>query len=269
MTQGRVVLVGAGPGDPELITVRGLRCLRTADVVVYDRLVSLELLDETPEGCKRIAVGKTPGRPSVGQDSINDLLVQHAQNGATVVRLKGGDPFVFGRGGEEIAACTKAGVACEVVPGISSALAVPSGVGIPLTHRGVSGAFAVVTAHRAVDHDAQRWDALAKIDTVVVLMGVGRLGSVAEKILSYGRNSDTPAAVIERGTLKEQRLVIGTLGDIADICTNEDIKPPAVVVIGEVVAVRGQLQLIAEEVDAHSSPHLAGVPEFGEPIALG
>ena len=213
---GIVYLVGAGPGDPELITVRGLACLRRAHVVVYDRLVCRSLLDEAPPGAERIFAGKRPGHHTLRQEQINALLVERAQAGQVVVRLKGGDPFVFGRGGEEAAACAAAGVRCEIVPGISSALAVPALAGIPVTHRHVSSAFAVLTAHSAgTEEDAALdWGAFAAIDTLVVLMGVQRLAEVASALIEHGRDPDTPVAIIERGTQPDERVITGTLAGI-------------------------------------------------------
>lgn len=236
---GRVYLVGAGPGAADLITVRGLACLRRADVVVYDRLVSEELVAEAPAWAETIFVGKGPGWHVYSQDEINSLLVERAQAGQTVVRLKGGDPFVFGRGGEEAAACAAAGVPCEIVPGLTSALAVPALAGVPVTHRGVSGAFAVVTAHRADDSaDDVDWAALARIDTLVILMGVERLSQVVGLLLAYGRAGGTPVAIVERGTLPDERVTVGTLGDIVAQAAAIGVRPPGVIVVGDVVRVR-------------------------------
>jgi uroporphyrin-III C-methyltransferase len=239
---GIVYLVGAGPGAPDLLTVRGLRCLRKAEVVVYDRLIDPELLEEAPPTADRFYVGKWSGSQghSCPQEEINALLVRHAQAGRTVVRLKGGDPFVFGRGGEEALACAEAGVRWEVVPGISSALGVPASAGIPVTHRETAGAFAVVTGH-CTGPDRLDWSALSRIDTLVVLMGVGRLPEIAAILLYHGRPAHTPVAVIEQGTYANERTVTGTLGDIAEIATREGVGAPATIVIGEVVRVREAL----------------------------
>lgn len=233
---GLVHLVGAGPGDPELVTVRGLRRIQAAEVLVHDRLVHPDLLAEAPESAERIDVGKAPGRPSPTQDEINALLVARARAGRTVVRLKGGDPFVFGRGGEELLACRAAGVRCEVVPGLSSAVAVPTAAGIPLTHRGLAGGFAVITAHRAADLDGMDWGALAHLDTLVVLMGVARLRYMAANLVRAGRPGSTPAAVIERGTWEEERMVTGTLADLARRAEAAGVHPPATIVVGQVAA---------------------------------
>jgi uroporphyrin-III C-methyltransferase len=235
MADGRVVLVGAGPGDPELITVRGLSWLRRAEILVYDRLVSPALLDEAPAAAHKIFAGKSAGRHCVPQSAINALLVHHARAGRLVVRLKGGDPFVFGRGGEEALACREAGVDVEVVPGVSSALAVPAAAGIPLTHRGLSSSFAVITGHEDPDKSGRAldWERLATaVDTLVVLMGVAALPAIASRLVAAGRPAATPAAVIRWGTTRAQQVAVGTLGDIAERAAH--LAPPAVVVIGEV-----------------------------------
>ncbi|PYM57138.1 MAG: uroporphyrinogen-III C-methyltransferase [Candidatus Rokuibacteriota bacterium] len=239
MSQGKVVLVGAGPGDPELITLRGLRWLRRAEVIVYDQLSTPALLDEAPEDALRIFAGKSAGRHYLEQSAINAILIHHARRGRLVVRLKGGDPFVFGRGGEEMLACARAGVAVEVVPGVSAAIAVPAAAGIPVTHRGFASSFAVVTGHEdpAKPEPAVDWERLAMaVDTLVILMGVGTLPRITARLLAAGRSGDTPAAVIHRGTTQAEETVVGTLGDIA--ARAAEIQAPAVIVIGEAVAFR-------------------------------
>ncbi len=242
MSSGRVVLVGAGPGDPELITLRGLKWLRRADVVVYDQLASAELLDEAQEGALRIFAGKSAGWHCLEQSAINAILIHHARSGRLVVRLKGGDPFVFGRGGEEILACARAGVAVEVVPGVSAAIAVPAAAGIPVTHRGLASSFAVVTGHEdpAKLEPAVDWERLGTaVDTLVILMGVGALPRIAARLLAAGREANTPAAVIHRGTTEAEETVVGTLGDIAGRAAR--LQAPAIIVIGEAVALRSLL----------------------------
>jgi uroporphyrin-III C-methyltransferase len=237
-SRGKVYLVGAGPGDPELITVKGLRCLRAAEVVIYDRLVNPVLLEEVPASAQRLFVGKQPGRCSLRQEEINALLVEHARLGRTVVRLKGGDPFVFGRGGEEALALVEAGIAFEVVPGISSAIAVPAYAGIPVTHRNRSGALTIVTGHETPEHDAPLvdWEALARLDgTLVILMGVATLPAIRQKLMQAGMDPATPAAVIEQGTIAHQRTVRAPLAEIVERVTAADLRSPAVVVIGRVV----------------------------------
>ncbi len=226
-----VWLVGAGPGDPGLLTVRGAQVLATADVVVHDRLAEASLLDLAPPTAERIDVGKSPGGP-VHQDEINDLLVARGLAGQRVVRLKGGDPFVFGRGGEEAAALLAAGVPFEVVPGVSAAVGVPAYAGIPVTHRGLSTSFTVVTGHsrHAVDDDID-WESLARVgDTVVVLMGVAHRAEIASRLMSGGAPPSTPVAAIRWGTRPDQRTVRTTLGEL-HACP---LEPPVTMVIGRV-----------------------------------
>jgi uroporphyrin-III C-methyltransferase len=232
---GRVVLVGAGPGDPELITIKGTRALAAADVVVYDRLVAPALLDLVPPEAERIYVGKEPGRAAVPQREIERLLVERALAGSVVVRLKGGDPFVFGRGGEELAACAAAGVACEVVPGVSAAVAAPAAAGIPVTHRGVARSFAVVTGSTAHDDEVDL-SRVAAADTLVVLMAAGRLAETCVELIAAGRPSDEPAAIVQWAWTPEQRSVVGTLADLPLLAEAASIGPPATLVVGEVAA---------------------------------
>jgi len=236
---GVVYLVGAGPGDPGLITAKGLEILRSADVVVYDRLVVPSLIAEAPPTAERVFVGKRPhgGGADRAQDEINALLVDRARRGLTVVRLKGGDPFVFGRGAEECAVLHAAGVPFHVVPGVTSAIAVPAAAGIPVTHRGLASAFAVVTGHECDGVSSLDWEALARVPTLVVLMGLSALPEITARLLAHGAPGDTPTAVIASGTLPAQRTVIGTLDSIATIVTAAGLEPPATIVIGEVVHV--------------------------------
>jgi uroporphyrin-III C-methyltransferase len=226
---GRVTLVGAGPGDPGLITVRGLECLRACDAVVYDRLVAPELVDEAPVEALRI------GREPLTQEEINRLLVQLARRELDVVRLKGGDPFLFGRGGEEALALVEAGVPFEVVPGVSSIAAVPGAAGIPVTHRGVSSQVTVVNGHGPLDFAALA----ATPGTLVVFMGLSRLDELAAGLVEHGREPGTPAAVIASGTLPEQRAVVARLDAIADAAAG--IEAPALVVVGDVVSLASVL----------------------------
>jgi uroporphyrin-III C-methyltransferase/precorrin-2 dehydrogenase/sirohydrochlorin ferrochelatase len=238
---GTVFLVGAGPGDPKLITARGLELLRRADVVVHDRLVSPALLDEAPADAERVYVGKAPASRCVSQEGINALLVHEARLGKAVVRLKGGDPFVFGRGSEEALACAAGGVPVEVVPGVSSVLGATAAAGIPVTARGLAGGFTVITAHRAGPDDGHDWAALARMETLVVLMGVERLPHVVERLVANGRGPDTPVAIVEDGTLASQRVIEGTLATIVPRARAAGTRPPAVIVVGEVVRLRGAL----------------------------
>ena len=227
---GTVSLVGAGPGDPGLITAKGLELLRSADVVVYDRLVSHALLAQAPAEAERILRG-------TDQEDVNALLIKRAREGLNVVRLKGGDPFVFGRGAEECAALRAAGVRYQVVPGVTSATGVPAAAGIPVTHRGVASAFAVVAGHECEGPSDLDWEALARVPTLVVLMGLSALPDIVARLRAQGAAPDTPVAVIASGTLPEQRTVVGSLGDIADLVAGAGLEPPATVVIGEVVRV--------------------------------
>ena len=242
MRPGRVCLVGAGPGDPGLLTVRALERLRDAEVVVYDRLVNPTILDEAPPEALRIFAGKRVGSHCLPQSAINALLVHHAEAGRFVVRLKGGDPFVFGRGGEEVLALSKAGIAFEVVPGISSAIAVPAYAGIPVTHRGIASSFAVLTGHEdpSKDGDAVDWASLATaVDTLVVLMAIGAFSRIVGALLANGRPPETPVALIRWGTTEAQEVRVGTLADI--VGRARGLEPPVVAVIGEVVALRERL----------------------------
>jgi uroporphyrin-III C-methyltransferase len=240
-----VYIVGAGPGDPDLITVKGLACLRRADVVLYDRLAPRELLAEARPGAELIDVGKQPQRHRRSQDQINARLIARARAGLTVVRLTGGDPFVFGRGGEECQALAAAGIPFEVVPGVSSAIAVPAYAGIPVTQRGVSTAFTVLTGHTAED-DSFEWEAVPGAGTLVLLMGVRHLAEITRRLIEHGRSPDTPAAVIQHGTTPDQRVVVGTLANIAERAST--IESPATTVIGEVVALRDEIAWFASEV---------------------
>ena len=242
MKPGRVSLVGAGPGDPGLLTVRALERLREAEVVVYDRLVNPELLDEAPAEALRIFAGKRVGAHCLPQAAINALLVHHASAGRVVVRLKGGDPFVFGRGGEEALALAKAGIPFEVVPGVSSAIAVPAYAGIPVTHRGIASSFAVLTGHEdpAKDGDVTDWRKLATaVDTLVILMTVGSFPRIVGALLAHGRRPETPVALIRWGTTEAQEVRVGTLADI--VGRARGLAPPVVAVVGDVVSLREQL----------------------------
>ena len=239
MRIGSVALIGAGPGDPGLITVRGLALLRRAEVIVYDRLVDRRLLREARRA-RRIFAGKASGDHALPQGEINDLLVQHARRGRRVVRLKGGDPFVFGRGGEEAETLAEAGIPFEVVPGVSSAVAVPAYAGIPVTHRGVATSFAVVTGHEACGSSRVEWERLATgVDTLVVLMGVSALPRIAERLIAHGRPASTPVAVVRWGATERQTTIVDRLDRIAERAAA--VEPPAVIVIGEVVALRKRL----------------------------
>lgn len=237
---GTVFLVGAGPGDPDLITVRGLNAIKNADVIVYDRLANPELLSYASEHSEKIYVGKRPGKRSVSQEQINRILVAKAKEHKKVVRLKGGDPFIFGRGGEECVVLTEENITFEVVPGISSAIAAPAYAGIPLTHRGQSRSFTVVTGYTK-DEDVlfDNWEHIAHSDTLVVLMGMKKLPKIVSQLFLYGREPRTPVAIIENASHSNQRTVIGTLETIVEKA--EGLNPPATIVIGELAALGNEL----------------------------
>jgi len=235
-TPGLVTLIGAGPGDPDLLTVRGLRCLRAADVVLHDRLASRELLGEARTGAEIVDVGKRPGDDVRAQQRrLEKLMIARALAGARVVRLKGGDPAVFGRGGEEIEACSAAGVRCEVVPGVSSVVAAAASAGIPLTHRAMSRGFAVVSARNA-DGGEPDWRALAGADTVVVLMPARRLRHIGAGLIDADRPESTPVVIVERASRPEERIVPTNLRDLAAGVLSGRVQPPCAVIVGEVAA---------------------------------
>lgn len=230
---GTVTLVGGGPGDPGLVTTRGRRAVAEADVVVVDRLAPRALLDTLDPDVEVVEAGKSPHAHTLTQEQINEVLVERALRGLRVVRLKGGDPFVLGRGGEEVQACLAAGVPVEVVPGVTSAIAVPGVAGVPVTHRGVSRQVTILSAHDS----APDWPSIAALDgTLVLLMGVGRLAEHAATLVAHGKDPATPVAVVENGTLPGQRTTVGTLADIAQRAAERGVGNPAVVVVGEVAA---------------------------------
>jgi uroporphyrin-III C-methyltransferase / precorrin-2 dehydrogenase / sirohydrochlorin ferrochelatase len=242
-----VALVGGGPGDPGLITVRGRKLLAQADVVVTDRLAPRELLDELAGDVEIIDAAKIPYGRSMTQEHINAALVEHARAGRFVVRLKGGDPFVFGRGAEEVLHCVRAGIPVTVVPGITSAIAVPSAVGVPVTHRGVAQEFHVVSAHVAPGGAGSTvdWEALGRSQgTLVLLMAVERMRMIADTLMRYGRSPDTPIAVIQDGTLQSQRTLMASLATVADDMTASGVRPPAIIVVGAVVQVAREIEML-------------------------
>jgi len=242
---GKVYLVGAGPGDPGLITQKGLDWLEQAEVVIYDRLLDEQLLEFAPPQAERLYVGKASSVHAREQGEINKLLVEKAKEGKTVVRLKGGDPFVFGRGGEEAEALAENRIPFEIVPGITSSVAVPAYAGIPLTHRRLSSSFAVITGHEAQGKDSSsiNWEKLATaVDTLVFLMGMKNLPRIVARLIEHGRSPDTPVAVIKEGTTPEQETVVGRLDDIVTKTKEHRLTPPAVVVVGEVVKLREELR---------------------------
>lgn len=251
-TYGKVYLVGAGPGDPELITVKGSNILKKADVIVYDRLANPELLSITSEESEHIYVGKRPGKPSVSQDQINHILITKAREGKTVARLKGGDSFVFGRGGEECLALKAADVKFEVVPGISSALAAPAFAGIPVTHRGEARSFTVVTGHTIKNSDSfENWGHLAQADTLVILMGMRNLHKIANRLIEFGRAAATPVAVIEKASYESQQTVTATLATIAREAAH--LESPATIVVGELASKSQELNWFQTETVEHET----------------
>lgn len=237
---GKVYLVGAGPGDPKLLTLKGQEVLSRAEVVVYDRLASPNLLRAVPAGAERIYVGKAADRHTLRQEQINELLYQKAAEGKRVVRLKGGDSFVFGRGGEEAEYLVERGIPFEVVPGVTSAVSVPAYAGIPVTHRGVASSFMVVTGHEdpGKTESTIPWEAIGKAETVVVLMGVENLPYLTSQMIAYGRDPETPAALVRWGTRPEQETLVGTLSNLVQKVREVNFKPPALLVVGPVVKLR-------------------------------
>ena len=242
--QGKVYIIGAGPGDAGLITLKAVEILRLADVVIYDNLVNEELLKYAPEYARFIYAGKKGGDHTLAQDKINELLAKEALAGNTVARLKGGDPFIFGRGGEEAEVLVAQGVPFELIPGVTSAIAVPAYAGIPLTHRGLTSTVAFITGHEDPTKGKSDidWQALVGIGTLVFLMGVKNIGQITEALISRGKLPDTPAALIRRGTTPQQEVITGTLATIVDLAQANNFKPPAILVVGQVVDLRNQLR---------------------------
>lgn len=235
---GKVWLVGAGPGDISLITVKGMECIKHADVLVYDRLVNAELRSFAPEGCEMIDVGKKSDHHPIPQDQINQILADHAKTGKQVVRLKSGDPYVFGRGGEEAQLLSEQNVPFEVVPGVTSAIGGLTYAGIPVTHRDYASSFHVVTGHLREDKDKDpiNWQALAQLEgTIVILMGVSNLANITQELMQYGKSASTPVGIVMWASRENQRVVTGTLETIVDIAKEEQVKPPALIVVGDVV----------------------------------
>ena len=244
MTQvGKVYLVGAGPGDPDLMTVKAARLLRKGDVIIYDRLVQEKVLALAKASSEKIFMGKVLGCHASRQDEIHQVLVEKAREGKTVIRLKGGDPFLFGRGGEEIEYLAEHGIPFEVVPGVSSCLSAPLSANIAVTHREASSAVAIVTGHNAIgNRERLDWQALCRIDTVVFLMGVHNVDTIAQKLIAAGRSAETPAAMIQTAFWDGSQVVSGTLQNIAAEVRRAAVEPPATLVVGEVVRLRSKLK---------------------------
>ncbi len=238
----RVYLTGAGPGDIELLTMKAARVIREADVIIYDRLANPDILEMAKDGCEFVYVGKEDGRHIMPQDDINEVIYQNALKHANVVRLKGGDPFVFGRGGEEAAYLYERDVKFDIIPGITSAISAPAYAGIPVTHRGVAVSFRVVTGHESPNKKVSQipWETFKTDDTIVFLMGLHNLPKISKKLIEIGKEKDYPVAVISRGTTKDQKVVVGTLENIVEKA--KDIPTPALIVVGHVVELREQLK---------------------------
>ncbi|SFV61034.1 Uroporphyrinogen-III methyltransferase [hydrothermal vent metagenome] len=243
---GKVYLTGAGPGDIELLTVKALRLVKEADVIIYDRLANPDILKEAKSGCEFVYVGKEDSHHTLPQDEINEVIYQNALKYNIVVRLKGGDPFVFGRGGEEGIYLRERDIKFEFIPGITSAIAVPEYAGIPVTHRGVTVSFRVVTGHESKnkDHSQIPWENYKTDDTIVFLMGLHRLKTICKKLIDIGKSKDCPVAVISRGTTKDEKTVVGTLETVWELA--KDLPTPALFVVGEVVNLRKQLSWFEE-----------------------
>ncbi|BCD61068.1 MULTISPECIES: uroporphyrinogen-III C-methyltransferase [unclassified Nitratiruptor] len=238
---GKVYLTGAGPGDVELLTLKAARVIKEADIIIYDRLANPEILKMAKDGCEFIYVGKEDGKHILPQDQINEVIYQSALRADVVVRLKGGDPFVFGRGGEEGAYLRERGIQFEIIPGITSSISVPAYAGIPVTHRGISVSFRVVTGHEAPNKETSQipWENFKTDDTIVFLMGLHNLQNIAQKLIEIGKPKDFPVAVISKGTTPEQKTVIGTLENIYEKAKN--LPTPALIVVGKVVELRDKL----------------------------
>lgn len=235
---GKVYLVGSGPGDPELLTIKARRLIESAEVILFDQLPGKAILDMLPQSAEKIDVGKYAGNHKLSQWQINELLVKRAKEGKVVVRLKGGDPYLFGRGGEEAEVLVNDGIEVEVVPGITSAIAVPAYAGIPITHRDYASMVTFITGHEdpTKEDTALDWELLARFEgTLVILMGVSMLERNVKELLKHGKSVDTPVAVIERGTRPDQRVTVGTLADIVSLCKKRNVGAPAITVIGDVV----------------------------------
>jgi len=250
---GKVYLTGAGPGDIDLLTLKAIKAIKKADVIIYDRLINSDILSLCKDGCEFIYVGKEDGKHILPQDEINEVIYQSALKFNNVVRLKGGDPFVFGRGGEEGAFLKKRGIEFEIIPGITSAISVPAYAGIPVTHRGISVSFRVVTGHEAPNKEVSQipWQNFKTDDTIVFLMGLHNLEKISKKLIEIGKSKDFPVAVISRGTTKDQKTVVGTLENIYEKA--KDLPTPAVIVVGKVVNLIDQLNWLEKKKSLKSS----------------
>lgn len=248
MTLGKVYIVGAGPGDPELITIKGKRAIEEADIIFYDRLINDELLTYAKQEVELVYCGKTPNYHSMKQETINHLLIKHAIKGKTVTRLKGGDPFVYGRGGEEAEQLASHQIPFEIIPGITAGIAAPAYAGIPVTHRDHGRSFAVLTGHGGIQDS--EWEHLAKgLDTLVIYMGMKNLQNICEKLIKYGKSPNTPAALIHWGTTEDQRSISGTIENLVQKAHDNQFKNPAIIVVGEVVTLEKKINWFRPEPD--------------------
>jgi uroporphyrin-III C-methyltransferase len=260
--QGEVALVGSGPGDAELLTIRAMRFIEQAEIAIYDRLVSDEILALLPDNCERFYVGKEQAKHCVPQDKINEILVHEARLGKKVLRLKGGDPFIFGRGGEEAEYMLQHGVSCHICPGITAASGCTTYAGIPLTHRGVAQGCTFITGH--IQNNGQLnlpWQSLScPTQTVVFYMGINTLPKIAEKLVEHGRDINTPAALIRKGTQPEQKTYLGTIGNLAELVAKHNITPPTLIVIGDVVNQLTEQQL--------KTPGFLDANDYVQPVSV-
>lgn len=238
----KVYLTGAGPGDVELLTIKALRIIKKADVIIYDKLANPEILDEAKDNVELIFVGKERGNHKVPQDEINEIIYQNALKYKTVVRLKGGDPFVFGRGGEEALYLKQRDIKFEIIPGVTSAISVPAYAGIPVTNRGITPSFRVVTGHRKISDNIANinWSSFIEDETIIFLMGLHNIELIVTKLIEVGKAKDYPCAIISEGTTKNQKVIVGTLGDI--VSKSKDALSPAIIIVGEVVKLREDLK---------------------------
>lgn len=261
---GKVYIVGAGPGHSDLLTIRAARLIQAADVIVYDRLIQEEVMALAKPAAEKIFMGKFLGNHASRQQEIHELLVRKANEGKTVIRLKGGDPFLFGRGGEEAEYLVEHGVAFEVVPGVSSCLSAPLSAGIPVTHRDTSSSVAIVTGHNSAgNHDRVDWQALSKVDTLVVLMGVHNIGYITQRLMTAGRPGDTPAAMVQMAFWPGQQVIVGTLATIAEEVRRARVEAPATLLIGEVVRMREKLKQASAHIADEWHPALTAICESG------
>lgn len=245
---GKVYLTGAGPGDIELLTIKALKVIQEADVVIYDRLVNQEILKRVKDECKLIYVGKTGGYHTLPQEQINEIIYENALEFDTVVRLKGGDPLVFGRGGEEAKYLKSRGIEYEFIPGVTSAISVPAYAGIPVTHRGLAASFRVVTGHETPNKKDSwiDWETMKADETIIFLMGLHNLNNIVKNLMQVGHSSNTPCAVISKGTIPEQKTVVGTLLNIVKLVEDAKLETPALIVVGKVVKLRDELRWFTE-----------------------